>query len=59
MRELMSVLIVGLMMSCKAAPELREIKLERYKELTQNVCIDHPEEIRLAQALYIEMIQNN
>ena len=58
MRVLMSVLIVGLMMSCKAAPELREIKLERYKELTQNVCIDHPDEIRLAQALYIEMIQN-
>ena len=58
MRELMSVLIVGLMMSCKAAPELREIKLERYKELTQNVCIDHPDEVRLAQALYTEMIHN-
>lgn len=41
------------MMSCASA---RNKKLAKYKEITKDVCIDNPNEVRLAQALYVEMV---
>lgn len=34
-------------------------KKERFKEYTKDICINHPHEVKLAQALYIEMIKSN
>lgn len=36
----------------------RTIEQERFKELTFDVDCDNPREVRLAQALYIEMMNN-
>ena len=36
----------------------RAIKQERFKELTYDIDCDNPREVRLAQNLYIEMMNN-
>lgn len=36
----------------------RVIKQERFKELTYDIDRDNPREVRLAQNLYIEMMDN-
>ena len=41
------------MMGCTSA---REKNLTRFKELTKDVCIDNPHEVKLAQMLYNEIV---
>lgn len=47
------ILLVAMMMSCASA---REKNLTRFKELTKDVCIDNPNEVKLAQILYNEIV---
>ena len=47
------VLLVATLMSCASA---REKSLTRFKELTKDVCIDNPHEVKLAQILYNEIV---
>jgi hypothetical protein len=46
--------LVAVMMSCASV----KTKKNKFKELTQDMCIDTPEETRLAQILYIEIMHN-
>lgn len=46
--------IVAAMMSCASV----KTKKNKFKELTRDMCIDTPEEARLAQVLYIEIMHN-
>lgn len=46
-------MLVATMMSCASA---REKNLVRFKELTKDVCIDNPHEVKLAQILFNEMV---
>tara|TARA_R110002072_G_scaffold214592_1_gene371794 strand:+ start:215 stop:382 length:168 start_codon:yes stop_codon:yes gene_type:complete len=47
------ILLVATMMSCASA---REKSLTRFKEITKDVCIDNPHEVKLAQILFNEMV---
>jgi hypothetical protein len=51
--RLITILLVATMMSCASA---REKNLVRFKELTKDVCIDNPHEVKLAQILYNEIV---
>ncbi len=46
-------MLVATMMSCASA---REENLKRFKELTKDVCVDNPHEVKLAQILYNEVV---
>ena len=46
--------LAAVMMSCASV----KTKKNKFKELTQDMCIDTPEETRLAQILYIELMHN-
>jgi len=46
---------LAVMTSCASA---RTNKYNRFKELTKDMCIDTPEQVRLAQILYIEIMHN-
>jgi hypothetical protein len=48
-----TILLVATMMSCASA---RETNLKRFKELTKDVCVDNPHEVKLAQILYNEIV---
>jgi len=48
------MIFVAAMMSCASV----KTKKNKFKELTQDMCIDTPEETRLAQILYIEIMHN-
>ena len=50
----MMMTLVAVMMSCASV----KTKKNKFKELTQDMCIDTPEETRLAQILYIEIMHN-
>ena len=48
------MVLVAAAMSCASV----KTKQNKFKELTQDMCIDTPEETRLAQILYIEIMHN-
>ena len=48
------MILVAVMMSCASV----KTKKDKFKELTEDMCIDTPEETRLAQILYIEIMHN-
>ena len=48
------MILVAVMTSCASV----KTKKNKFKELTQDMCIDSPEELRLAQILYIEIMHN-
>jgi hypothetical protein len=50
----MIVILALVMTSCASV----KTKKNKFKELTQDMCIDSPEELRLAQMLYIEIMHN-
>lgn len=50
----MMIVLVAATMSCASV----KTKKSKFKELTQDMCIDSPEEARLAQILYIEIMHN-
>ena len=50
----MMMILVAVMMSCASV----KTKKDKFKELTEDMCIDTPEETRLAQILYIEIMHN-
>ena len=47
------ILLVATMMGCASA---REENLKRFKEITKDVCVDNPHEVKLAQILYNEVV---
>lgn len=51
----MMALVATIMMSCASA---KTKNYNRFKELTKDMCIDTPEQARLAQILYIEIMHN-
>jgi hypothetical protein len=51
--RVITILLVATMMSCASA---RETNLKRFKELTKDVCVDNPHEVKLAQILYNEIV---
>ena len=50
----MMIALVAVAMSCASV----KTKRDRFKELTKDMCIDTPEQTRLAQILYIEIMHN-
>ena len=50
----MMMILVAATMSCASV----KTKKNKFKKLTQDMCIDTPEETRLAQILYIEIMHN-
>lgn len=53
--KLITMILAATMLSCASA---REQKIAEYKELTKDICIDNPHEIKLAQQLYISYVRN-
>ena len=51
--RVITIFLVATMMSCASA---REKNLIRFKELTKDVCVDNPHEVKLAQILYNEIV---
>jgi signal transduction histidine kinase len=51
--RVITILLVATMMSCASA---REKNLKRFKEITKDVCIENPNEAKLAQILYNEIV---
>ena len=49
------MILAATMLSCASA---REQRIAEYKELTKDICIDNPHEIKLAQQLYISYVRN-
>lgn len=47
--------LAAMMMSCAS---VKTKNYNRFKELTKDMCIDTPEQTRLAQILYIEIMHN-
>lgn len=47
------ILLAAVLMGCASAKTEQIIK---FKEITKDVCIDNPNEVLLAQALYREMV---
>lgn len=56
MLTLLAVMIPQMIGGCMTTN--RVIKQERFKELTYDIDCDNPREVRLAQTLYIEMMNN-
>jgi len=48
------MILAALMTSCASV----KTKKNKFKELTKDMCIDTPEELRLTQILYIEIMHN-
>ena len=47
------IILAATILSCASA---REKSLTRFKEITKDVCIDNPHEVKLAQILFNEMV---
>ena len=56
MLTLLAVMVPQMIGGCMTTS--RVIKQERFKELTYDIDRDNPREVRLAQNLYIEMMDN-
>ena len=48
-----SIVLATLMMSCSVA---REVRMNEFKELTKDMRIETPNETRMAQVLYLKMV---
>jgi hypothetical protein len=48
-----TMILAALLMGCASA---KVEKMIEFKQLTKDVCVDNPVEVRLAQALYVEMV---
>jgi len=46
------ILMAVLVMGCASS---KELKMEKYRLATEDVCRDNPHEVLLAQLLYLEM----
>tara|TARA_R100000278_G_scaffold40193_3_gene35415 strand:+ start:3919 stop:4092 length:174 start_codon:yes stop_codon:yes gene_type:complete len=53
MKTIMIMILVAAMSSCASA---RTERIADFRELTKDICIESPNEILLAQALYREMV---
>ena len=53
MKVIMTMILVAAMSSCASA---RNERIAEFKNLTRDICIESPNEILLAQALYREMV---
>ena len=51
--RILIMMIVAMMMSCASA---RNERLIKYREMTQDICVDNQNEILLAQKLYITYV---
>ena len=49
------IILVAAMSSCAS---VRTERIAEFKEITKDVCLDNPNEVRLAQHLYKEMVVN-
>ena len=49
------ILLVATTVSCASA---RKTRVAEYKEITKDVCLDNPHEVKLAQQLYISYVRN-
>ena len=48
-----SIVLAALMMSCGVA---RKVRVSEFKELTKDMRIETPNETRMAQVLYLKMV---
>ena len=53
MKCIIMIILAATILSCASA---REKNLTRFKEITKDVCIDNPQEVKLAQILYNEIV---
>jgi hypothetical protein len=51
--RLIIILLVAMMMSCASA---RNERLIKYREMTEDICVDNQNEVLLAQKLYITYV---
>ena len=55
MKKIAIALVVSLIASCASQTKL----MNEYKEITQDINVKNPTEVKLAQILYTEMILKN
>tara|TARA_B100000902_G_scaffold372951_1_gene400419 strand:+ start:1212 stop:1400 length:189 start_codon:yes stop_codon:yes gene_type:complete len=53
MKLIGSIVLVALMMSCSVA---RQVRINEFKELTKDMRIETADETRMAQVLYLRMV---
>jgi len=47
-------------MACATAKQTNyQNKISIFKEMTKDICVDNPNEVKLAQNLYLEIFKNN
>jgi hypothetical protein len=51
--RLITIILVAMMMSCASA---RNERLIKYREMTEDICVDNQNEVLLAQKLYITYV---
>jgi len=49
------IIVAATMVSCAT---VRQKKIAEFREATKDICIDNPHEVKLAQILYIQMVNN-
>ena len=49
------IILVAAMSSCAS---VRTERIAEFNEITKDICLDHPNEVRLAQNLYKAMVVN-
>jgi len=53
--RLLIIILAATMLSCASA---RSEKLAKFKKITKDICRDNPHEVKLAQVLYNEIVNN-
>jgi len=53
MKLIGSIVLVALMMSCGTT---RKVRVNKFKELTKDMRIETPDETRMAQVLYLKIV---
>ena len=53
MKLIGSIVLVALMMSCGAT---RKVRVNEFRELTEDMRIETPDETRMAQVLYLKIV---
>jgi hypothetical protein len=51
--KIITIVLVAMMISCASA---RNERLIKYRDMTKGICVDNPNEILLAQKLYLTYV---
>ncbi len=51
--RILIMILAATMLSCASA---RETRIKKYQVMTKDICLDNPNEIKLAQRLYVTYV---